>query len=610
VTAVDERRSSLIIALVFALCLVAGSTPRIVGDGGEYLAQALNFAALNPPSLGRQTIPAIHQRIAEIAPGLVDWDIAATGIPGGSDRRRDFVHFWFYSLLATPFVLAADIVGISPLHGFTALNLILLGLALRLALQRLGHPAVVLLFASPLVWWIDKAHTEVFTVSLLTIAMLTLRDRPWWALVAAGMAATQNPPITIVVLLILGIELVRRRAGMFGDRRLVAGAVTGVALVALQPSYTYLRHGTPSLLMDTVQTGLPTWSELGAVVMDPSMGLIGNYPVFVIATVAAAAWIIARSPRAFMTPATFVAAGAAVVFVYAFAQPTNLHHGGTPSLTRYALWFIPLSLAIWVPLHELAGGRARRTLAIAASMSAFVSVIAFHPGVDEKSREPTWLASWLWTALPAWNNPLPEVFAETLTHTEATTLPVATPGCEKILLTGEMDGPPRWPMPCLPAPVPAQCQETGVLCYANRDGDTYTFRLAPGRPTSQRRAAVDTWPRAAEPHVRRAYLDAQWAAMTQDPNGLDVLRSYHNVRVAPFGDNNAFLLVLRPAGPDAALHFRTAAPLRGTMIDASTGDVLARLAFDGSPDDVKSVPVPSVSDALVLLTMTRGDHPE
>jgi len=68
VTHVDERRSSLIIALVFALCLVAGSAPRIVGDGREYLAQALNFAAFNPPSLGRQTIPAIERRLVAIDP--------------------------------------------------------------------------------------------------------------------------------------------------------------------------------------------------------------------------------------------------------------------------------------------------------------------------------------------------------------------------------------------------------------------------------------------------------------------------------------------------------------------------------------------------------------
>jgi hypothetical protein len=610
VTPVDERRSSLIIALVFALCLVAGSAPRIVGDGGEYLAQALNFAAFNPPSLGRQTIPAIHQRITEIAPGLADWDIAATGIPGGADRRRDFVHFWLYALLATPFVLAADVVGISPLHGFTALNLILLALALRLALRQLDAPVVVLLFASPLVWWIDKAHTEVFTVSLLTIAMLTLRDRPWWALVAAGMAGAQNPPITIVVVLILSVEVARRRSSVFADRRLVAGVVAAVALAALQPAYTYLRHGTPSLLVDTVQAGLPTWTEIGAAVLDPSMGLVGNYPVFVIATSVAAAWVVARSPRALIAPATFVAAGASVVFLYAFAQPANLHHGGTPGLTRYALWLIPLSLAIWVPVHELAGVRARRIVAAAAGLSAFVSVIAFHPGVDEKSREPTWLASWLWTERPAWNNPLPEVFAETLTHEEGTTLPVATPGCEKILLTGDVEGSPQWPIPCLPAPVPPQCQSSGVLCYANRDADAYTFALAPGRPPLMRRAAVDTWPHSAEPHVRRTYLDAQWARMTEDPNRLEALRSYHNVRVGSFGDNNAFLLVLRPAGRDAALHFRSAAPLRGTMIDASTGDVLARLALDGSSEEIQVVPVPSGRDGLVLLTMTRGDHPE
>jgi hypothetical protein len=49
---------------------------------------------------------------------------------------------------------------------------------------------------------IDKAHTEVFTFALPTIAFALMRERPWWSMVAAGAASTQNPPIAILVLIV------------------------------------------------------------------------------------------------------------------------------------------------------------------------------------------------------------------------------------------------------------------------------------------------------------------------------------------------------------------------------------------------------------------------
>src|SRR5690606_35235588 len=115
----------------------------------------------------------------------------------------------------------------------------------------------------------------------------------------------------------------------------------------------------------------------------------------------------------------------------------------------------------------------------AALVSAVVSLFAFHPGVGQLSREPTWLASWLWHEHPRWNHPLPEVFSETHLRTEGIYAPVATPTCSKILLVGDPTG--SWPLACLPAPIAPECSRPGALCYANRDGDRYTFSPAPGR---------------------------------------------------------------------------------------------------------------------------------
>jgi hypothetical protein len=606
---VDEHRRSLWLALAFALCLIAGSSPRIVGDGGEYLAQALNFSAFNRPSLGRQAIPVIERRILELEPALAGWSIEQATV-AGPDRRRDFLHFWFYALLATPFVWLTNLVGVSPLHAFTALNLLLLGVALRVALPRLGPPAVILLFVSPLVWWLDKAHTEIFTVALLSIAMVLMCDRPWWSLVAAGAAATQNPPITIVVLLIGAATLAERRLAALTDRRIVAGAITGLGLAALQPVYTYLRHDTPSLLLYATQPGFPTATELAASVFDPSMGLIGNFPIFLIATGIAATWLVVRHPAKLLTTRTGVAAVATAVFLYSFAQTSNPHHGATPSLTRYALWFIPMSLAVWLPFNALGGARARRSLALAAGASALVSIFAFHPGVQQNTREPTWLASWLWTQHPRWNNPLPEVFSETLLGVEGTTVPVATAGCEKILIAAGEPGTPVWPVPCLPATVPASCQVPGTLCYANRRDAEYDFVVAPGREVVPRHVREAAWPLAAEPHVRQFYLAAQWPSLVSHPPAvLDVLRAQHDVRVAAFGANSRFLLVLRPAGPGAVLHFRPHAPLRGEMMDGSTGEPIGPLSFDGTPGELWIVDVPARPGGLIVLSLQQAGEP-
>lgn len=604
VTRVSERATHLVLAGVFALCLIAGSPTRIVGDGGEYMVQALNFAQLNPPPLGRRALASIQPRIVELAPELAGWDIEASAVRA-PDRTHDFLHFWFYALLATPGIWLTMVLGISPLHAFTLLNVTLAGLALWVALPRIGPSVAVLLFAGPFIWWIDKGHTEVFTVALLTIAIVTMRDRPWWALVAAGAASTQNPPITIVLLLILGVEVVRRRAAILSDRRLVAGAAAGLMLAGLQPVYTYLRHGTPSLLLYATRPGVPTWGEASAAVLDPSMGLVGNYPLFLGGCIVCAVWIAWKHPRAWLAPEMIVAAASSVAFLYSFAQTTNAHHGATPSLTRYALWLVPLSIPLWTATRASVGTAGRRAIATTAVVSGLVSLFAFHPRVPDNSREPTWLATWLWTQHPTWQQPLPEVFAEVHRDREGLIVPVATAGCEKVLLAGASAGAGTWPFPCLPAPLPDECQAAGAMCYANRQGDTYTFVRTPGRELAPGAVTEPVWPRAAEDTVRRVYLEHGWGRMADAPAQIIALRAQHGVRVAPYGNDEGFILVLRPEAPHPVLHFRSSAVLEGEITDATTGAVLERLAFTGPADALWEVPIPTGRDGLVLLTMTR-----
>jgi hypothetical protein len=154
-----DHRRSMLAALALALALIAGSSPRVVGDGGEYLAQAPNFASLRGPALDPDHIPSLQTQVAAADPRLARWHIPTTTV-ASDDRRRDFDHLWFYALLATPGIWVTRAAGVNPLFAFALLNLALLGLAVRVALPRLGPAICLLLFGGPVIWWLDKAHTE------------------------------------------------------------------------------------------------------------------------------------------------------------------------------------------------------------------------------------------------------------------------------------------------------------------------------------------------------------------------------------------------------------------------------------------------------------------
>src|SRR6266545_1171279 len=218
----------LAVAGALAVILIAGSPQRLVGDGREYLAQAINFASLHGPALRPAHIDDIQAEMSRVDPSLAAWDIREATV-ADRHRNRDFQHFWFYALLATPGLWITRLLHVAPTFAFTGLHLVLLGIALWLVLPRIGAAASLLVFASPVVWWIDKAHTEVFTFALLIIVFAALDERPWWSMIAAGAAATQNPPIAAVVFLVWIAAVVRDRAAI-RDRRVVAGAAAGVVV--------------------------------------------------------------------------------------------------------------------------------------------------------------------------------------------------------------------------------------------------------------------------------------------------------------------------------------------------------------------------------------------
>jgi hypothetical protein len=459
-------------AVLFACLLVtlaATSTPRVVGDGPEYVHLASR--------------------------------LAAGQLPGAGESR----HFILYPALAAPMIS----LGLTPAVAFTILNGLLLAAALFVAASRLHWTWCALVFAGPILWWLDKPHTEPFTFAMYAIAFALFGSAPWWSLAAAGAAAAQNPG-NAALLGVLAVAAAAGRASLLKDRRFWLGMLGGAALAALHPAYYLARLGTPTRLASAGDVHWVTLREYVTVLVDPNVGLLPQVPVYAVVVVAGAAFLACRAPRRLATPGIAAAAASAAWLAFVAAMATNVNHGGTPGLSRYATWFVPLAIPLFQELDRML---ARRVVWMAAPAiaSAALGVWAFHPARPEAADRPTRLASYLWTRHPSLDNPLPEIFAERLRGLDENWLPVATPGCEKVLLPGRGGRDSVWPMPCVPVTPPARCQAPGATCYANRTRTGYAF-VSPSVSTPQvfRLARSATWPLSAEPFAAEALASLAW----------------------------------------------------------------------------------------------------
>ena len=449
------------------IALAAESPLRFVGDAGEYLVMAVNLGRLSPPSLSAAELAEAKRFVPDDAG--VRLERPRLKAPDG---RQDFPHFWLYSLAAAPLVGSAQAAGANPLAGFRLLNIALIfGLAALLAAR--ASPSIALFVAAgPAIWWVDKAHTEVFTSVMLASALVLLRSAPWWSILALGGASAQNPAIGGALLVAIGYAVYERRR----DWRVWTAAAAAMAGAALHPLYFQWRLGTWTGLYDAIDRHWPSFRELTTAAFDPNLGIFINDPVLLLALAIAIVEALTRPGRKPFDAGDGAVALMALFFLISFTQTTNVNSGGTPGPSRYGLWLVPFA----VPL--LSGIRADAVwLRVLAGGSVVWCVWAFAPELPEQYLRPSTFASDVWRRWPGLDNPIAEVFAERTAGREPARLPSATDGCEKILLMGDGSG-AAWPTRCTAATPPPFCRSNGAVCYANKTADGYRFVAAVWTP--------------------------------------------------------------------------------------------------------------------------------
>jgi hypothetical protein len=565
------------------LILIAGlaflARPRMLGDSGDYVMMALNLARFERPSLSAED----QQRAAARYPGDVS---ARLFIPEfvGSDGRQDLAHFWFYPLVAAPFVRAVTAVGADPIRGFTIINLLLLALAAAVLVARSSIAVTALVIAGPILWWIDKAQTEVFTFSLLTVAVVLLDTSPWWSVVALGAASTQNPPLAAAMVLAIASGV-----WVFGwrNRRLWLGSAAGVALAVLHPLYYEWRLGIWSTLRVGVDAHWPDLHEIVTPAIDPNLGIFFHDFPLTLALLAAALLLLSdprRSPKRILTGGNAIALSIAVLLLVSFSQTTNVNSGGTPGPSRYGLWLIPLTLPLLATLED------SRWLRALTALSVIWCVAWYAPAREEHYVAPSVLAGYVWNEWPGLDNPVAEVFAERAAGREPAPSPpiVAPGGCVKALIEGtgaDAVGLPQCYVPTAVTSIPPECRPPGVYCYANRTGPQ-TWNFAPAATTPYWRTIMARQRQLADRPVVSledgwSYAEGLAATRTQPPVSWRWMAERAEVRaVSPAAMQAVVKLQARANGKPRRLRI------------AAAGSTLAELIVSETPQWYETPPFP------------------
>lgn len=427
-------------------------SPVRVGDGSEYYAMFLAIKEGHHPWMTAPVFALYDalvktQAIDQMIPTQVLFNsFPALHIAG----TADFNHFWVYSLLAAGIARLAEFFGLalSVHHAFVTLHLALTLAVIWLSQALFGWrgatAATALLLLSPMVWYLNKVHTEYFTFCLILAAVMLMQARQVaWSAACLALASTQNPSFAIIALalLIWRVATVHRNALRFWE----LCAVVGTILLALvHPAYYYFRYGvlTPQLLAGGAKLGGNARS-FSIWLLDPDLGLLPNWPLgAVMILICALLFIAKRKQLKIDWLLTIFIVGITLVNLFAQSSTEVVNSGATPGLARYALWYIPLffplalQMVAWI---SHCGTVTRASIIAAAVVYLVANAWVYDPRTEEDYTHPSSFSRYLQTNLPSLYNPRPDVYVGRFSGfgdspASRQVLAVLGPSCDKLLV--------------------------------------------------------------------------------------------------------------------------------------------------------------------------------
>ncbi len=416
--------------LIFIVCVaifipyIYYNKPVRVGDGSEYYALALAWRDTDKPFMTDLSWFEYDRLVksGEIA-FMVDTSRLKGSMPAlPSSSGSDFIHFWFYSFCAGTIAKLGAINGITlSIHNaFLLLHCLLLTCLLIVGWRCYGWKGlvalVILTFLSPILWYINKVHTEFFTYCLTTSAVIFFLKRRYFpSAFFLALAATQNISFSAISLFVLSLGLIIQKREKYTTDK-VALIILTIAVLALQPAYYYLRFGIFSALISSGSAKVGNNLRYAYIwFIDPDVGLFPNWPLGV-AIIAVFLFSLkkikpARSDLFLWLAFVIVYIG---ISLWAQSSTRNLNAGATPGLARYALWYLALFFpAILLILYSIIFSKWISILSIGVLFfGIFLNFQQNNPSLNERYLTPSPVSMFIQTNFPNIYNPPPEIFAE------------------------------------------------------------------------------------------------------------------------------------------------------------------------------------------------------
>lgn len=423
----------IIIFLIVVLLAIVFMEPigHLVGDGMEYYAMLLSFFNFGVPYSTDANFVLYDQYVSQTKSlGFLNSEYLKNTFPMlQSLSGQEYPHFWFYSLLAVPFSFILNILDLDIGFSFTFLHLVLLITTLYIAYREHERQAVLaillLILFSPAIWFINKAHTEFFTITMSIAGILYfMKFKYLQAAFFFALISTQNPPFAIISFILIIFTIANIRMDFFNYKILIFSFFI-TSLIILHPLYYYINLGviTPQFLMGAANEQV-TLHRMVTWFIDPDVGLFFNWPLgLFILIMGAYLWLKNNDklkPRMHI-PLFYLLY--ILILSYTQSKTGNLNHGATVYISRYALWYIALFAPIAVYLIKLLftiklSSCKKSLLFVSLLVFSMLNILQYNPTKNENYVNQTWQSRYFYKVFSSVWEPEPEIFVEKAIHQE------------------------------------------------------------------------------------------------------------------------------------------------------------------------------------------------
>lgn len=409
-----------ITTIILSLFIYFGQS-KTVGDGSEYYAMLISWSENGRPYMTENSWVKYDELSTT---GKVEGLHSSSKLKDlfiklkTKNNQYDFPHFWFYSFLASSIYFILKFLNLSPTIAFLILHFLLSIVACYICWKYYRFKGVIcfliLLLCSPILWYINKVHTEYLTFCLsLSGVILFSHQNYLGAMTCFSVLATQNPSFSIIAT-IMGLFWLK--SSPFKHLRLnnILLIILNIILVCLHPIYYIIRHKelTPQLLIGGISFENARLSTLLAPIADLNIGLIPNWPL---GTLILVLWLFLGNSnfRSIKKDHILFVILYLVIHLYAQSKTINPNHGAIVHVSRYALWYICLFFPLLITVVNGKTYKRKKNQIVIYSLIVLIGVfttIRHHPVRKMCQTKPTWLGEIAMRYFPHHYTPHPDIF--------------------------------------------------------------------------------------------------------------------------------------------------------------------------------------------------------